>query len=141
MATTNSRRASTSSASGAGATATCKELPVVDRALRRRRGHTRVFVYGSLMSGLHNHRLLEAARFLGPDRTRPAFELQDLGAFPAMVVGGTTSVVGEVWEVDAAMLAELDHLEGHPRWYRRVRTVLASRRHADTYVMPLGFVA
>lgn len=110
---------------------------MADRAPRRRRGHTRVFVYGSLMSGLYNHRLLEGARLIGQDRTRSAFSLQDLGSFPAMAAGGSTAVVGEVWEVDAPTLAELDRLEGHPRLYQRTRVVLASRRHAETYLMPL----
>lgn len=114
---------------------------MADRNPRRRRSHTRVFVYGSLMSGLHNHRLLEGARFIGTDRTRPLFGLVDLGSFPAMVAEGTTCIVGEVWEVDAATLADLDRLEGHPRWYERVTIVLASRRRADTYLMPRVRVA
>jgi gamma-glutamylaminecyclotransferase len=108
---------------------------VAERATRRRPGHTPLFVYGSLLSGLHNHPLLAGSRLIGSDRTRPAFTLVDLGAFPALVAGGNTAVVGEVWEVDAATLARLDRLEGHPRWYRRTPIRLASRRHAETYLM------
>lgn len=92
--------------------------------------------YGSLRRGQHNHRLLESAGFIAIDRTRPAFTLIDLGSFPAMTAGGETAVVGEIWEVDAATLARLDTLEGHPRWYRRTPIVLASRRRADTYILP-----
>ncbi len=103
---------------------------------RRRRGHTRVFVYGSLRHGLGNHRLMEGSRFIAADRTRPAFSLRDLGSFPGMVAGGTTSVIGEVWEVDAATLGRLDRLEGHPRYYMRTPIVLASRRRAETYLLP-----
>jgi gamma-glutamylcyclotransferase (GGCT)/AIG2-like uncharacterized protein YtfP len=106
------------------------------RSPRRRRGHTRLFLYGSLMRGLHNHHLLDGARFIAEDRTRAAFTLCDFGSFPAMVAGGTTSVAGEVWEVNADTLARLDALEGHPRWYRRTPIVLASRRKAETYLMP-----
>lgn len=109
---------------------------MADRTPRRRRNHTRIFTYGSLLRGLHNHHVLESARFIAVDRTPPAFTLVDLGSFPAMVVGGRTAVAGEVWEVDAATLARLDTLESHPRWYRRAPITLASRRHANVYLMP-----
>jgi len=112
-----------------------------ERTPRCRPGHARVFVYGSLLRGLHNDRLLEDARFIAADRTLSRFTLVDLGSFPAMIVGGTTSVTGELWEVDAATLARLDALESHPRWYQRTPIVLASRRHAETYLLPLDRVA
>jgi gamma-glutamylcyclotransferase (GGCT)/AIG2-like uncharacterized protein YtfP len=103
---------------------------------RCRRDHTRVFIYGSLLRGLHNHHHLHGARFIADDLTRPDFTLVTLGSFPAMVAYGTTSVTGELWEVDAAILKRLDALEGHPVCYRRTPIVLASRRKADTYLMP-----
>ena len=84
-------------------------------------GKTRVFVYGTLLSGEPNHRLLVDAALLGEARTEPAFELVSLGAFPAMVAGGRTAVCGEVYDVNADTLAALDRLEGHPRFYRRRR--------------------
>ncbi|MBE7449222.1 MAG: gamma-glutamylcyclotransferase [Kofleriaceae bacterium] len=111
---------------------------MADRTPRRRREHTRVFVYGSLLRGLHNHRLLDGGSFIALDRTRPAFTLVDLGSFPAMSLGGVTAVAGEIWEVDAASLERLDALEGHPRWYQRTPIVLASRRRAETYLLPQG---
>lgn len=95
-----------------------------------------MFVYGSLLRGLGNHRLLEGSRFIAADRTRLAFSLRDLGSFPGMVAGGTTSVIGEVWEVDAATLGRLDRLEGHPGYYVRTPIILASRRRAETYLLP-----
>ncbi len=109
---------------------------MAERAPRRRRGRTRVFVYGSLLRGLGNHRLLEGSRFIAADRTRPTFTLFDLGSFPGMVAGGDTAVAGEVWEVDPQTLERLDRLEGHPRFYQRTAIVLASRRHAETYLLP-----
>jgi gamma-glutamylcyclotransferase (GGCT)/AIG2-like uncharacterized protein YtfP len=93
------------------------------------------------MRGLHNHRLLDGARFIAEDRTRPVFTICDLGSFPAMVDGGETAVVGELWEVDATTLARLDALEGHPRWYRRTPIVLVTRRHAETYLLPRDSLA
>ena len=97
---------------------------------------TRVFVYGSLRRGLHNHHFLAGATFVGDDVTEPAFTLYSLGAFPAMVQGGTTSVVGEVYEVDARTLAALDRLEGHPHFYQRVPATLRSGAAVETYVVP-----
>ena len=97
---------------------------------------TRVFVYGSLRRGLHNHHFLADATLVGDDATEPAFTLYSLGAFPAMVQGGTTSVVGEVYEVDARTLAALDRLEGHPHFYQRVAVTLRSGAEVETYVVP-----
>jgi gamma-glutamylaminecyclotransferase len=82
-------------------------------------GTTRVFVYGTLLSGEPNHRLLADAALVGAARTEPEFDLVSLGAFPAMVPGGRTAIAGEVYEVDRPTLDALDRLEGHPRFYRR----------------------
>jgi gamma-glutamylcyclotransferase (GGCT)/AIG2-like uncharacterized protein YtfP len=82
-----------------------------------------VFVYGSLLSGEHNHGLLGGATFRGIASTWPHFRLYDLGSFPGVVEHHKGRViVGEVYEVDDATLARLDRLEGHPRMYER-RTV------------------
>ncbi len=96
---------------------------------------TRVFVYGTLLAGEANHHLLEGARLAGAARTRPVFALANLGYFPALVDGGASSISGEVYEVDAATLARLDVLEGHPRFYRRRRVALDDGTHAHTYVL------
>jgi gamma-glutamylaminecyclotransferase len=82
-----------------------------------------VFVYGTLLHGLRNHYLLEAAdvTFLGAARTVGAFEMWDAGGFPFVSRrGATTPVVGEVYRVDGETLRKLDVLEGHPGWYERV---------------------
>ena len=85
----------------------------------RMNGGARVFVYGTLLSGEPNHRLLADAELVGEARTEAAFDLVSLGAFPAMVPGGGTAIAGEVYEVDPQTLDALDRLEGHPRFYRR----------------------
>jgi gamma-glutamylcyclotransferase (GGCT)/AIG2-like uncharacterized protein YtfP len=86
-----------------------------------------VFVYGSLMKGYRNHRLLEAgnARYLGRAATSPRYTLVDLMVFPGLLEVGRTRVRGEVYEVDVPTLANLDRLEGHPRFYRRQHVSLA----------------
>lgn len=82
-------------------------------------GRTRVFVYGTLLSGEPNHHLLDRDDLLAEATTEPVFDLVSLGAFPAMVAGGETAVRGEVYAVDRWTLRAMDHLEGHPRFYRR----------------------
>ena len=96
---------------------------------------TRVFVYGTLLAGEPNHRLLVGARLVAAARTKPAFELRDLGAFPGLVPGGAHAVAGKVYEVDEPTLAALDRLEGHPRFYRRSRIALEGGATVETYLL------
>lgn len=100
----------------------------------KRGAPTRVFVYGTLLAGEPNHRLLTGARLVTEARTKPAFELRDLGAFPGLV-RGAHAVAGEVYEVDEPMLAALDRLEGHPRFYRRTRIALEDGAVVETYLL------
>ncbi len=103
---------------------------------------TLVFVYGTLRRGEPNHhRLLNRARFVGEARTEPKYELMDLGPFPALVAGGATAVLGEVYTVDARVLADLDRLEGHPRFYHRTAIRLDDGVVVQVYLMPGDRVA
>ncbi|WP_141619454.1 gamma-glutamylcyclotransferase [Myxococcus sp. AB036A] len=97
---------------------------------------TRVFVYGTLLSGEPNHRLLRGARLIGPARTQPRFTLYDYGPFPALASRGKHAVEGEVYEVDALMLAALDRLESHPRFYRRTPITLDDVGRVEAYLFP-----
>ncbi len=97
---------------------------------------TRCFVYGTLLSGEPNHGVLRGSRCLGAVSTPPRFTLVDLGAFPGMLAEGTTAILGEVYEVDDDVLAKLDRLEGHPRFYLRAPIVLAGWQRAETYFFP-----
>jgi gamma-glutamylcyclotransferase (GGCT)/AIG2-like uncharacterized protein YtfP len=94
-----------------------------------------VFVYGSLLAGEGNHRVLRGARLLGPAKTPQEFSMFSLGSFPGVVRGGETAIVGEVYEVDAATLAGLDQLEGHPRFYRRTPLRLDDHGEVETYLL------
>jgi gamma-glutamylcyclotransferase (GGCT)/AIG2-like uncharacterized protein YtfP len=78
-----------------------------------------VFVYGTLLAGEVNHHLLAGAEYLGAHRTERCFTLVNLGAYPGLVSGGRTAVVGEVYRVDGAGLRMLDRLEDYPRLYDR----------------------
>lgn len=95
----------------------------------------RVFVYGTLRAGEPNHYLLDHHDLVVRARTEAAFELVSLGAFPAMIAGGTTAVVGEVYEIDPVTLAALDRLEGHPRFYQRAAIRLEDGDEVLAYLL------
>ncbi|WP_462321094.1 gamma-glutamylcyclotransferase [Halochromatium sp.] len=84
-----------------------------------------VFVYGTLLRGEVNHRLLQDAEWVGEHRTEPRFSLLQLGAYPGLIAGGRTAVSGELYRVDQAGLKALDVLEDYPRLYDR--RLLATR--------------
>jgi gamma-glutamylaminecyclotransferase len=75
----------------------------------------RVFVYGTLKRGFPNHAGLRGDAYLGRYRTREAFPLVVTGPWfsPALLPehGVGQRVTGELFEVDAVKLAELDRLE------------------------------
>lgn len=100
-----------------------------------RRRTTRIFVYGSLLSGEPNHRVLARAALVAEAVTEPRFALHDLGAFPGMVDGGEHAIAGEVYTVDGDTLAALDRLEGVPRFYQRAPIPLADGTIAETYLL------
>jgi gamma-glutamylaminecyclotransferase len=95
----------------------------------------RLFVYGSLLSGEDNHHHLTRSHRLGTCRTEPSYTLVDLGAYPALLEGGTTSVRGELYEVDQSTLMSLDAFEGHPDMYRRGLIRMTNGRSAIGYLL------
>ncbi|HEY1051863.1 MAG TPA: gamma-glutamylcyclotransferase family protein [Prosthecobacter sp.] len=74
-----------------------------------------LFIYGTLKRGGVNHHYMQGQRFLGEAASAPLYRLHDLGGYPGMVTAGPhqqgLSIRGEVWEVDAPALAQLDILE------------------------------
>jgi len=46
--------------------------------------------------------------------------MYDLGDYPAVIRDGVTAISGEVYAVNARVLAALDRLEEYPRVYDRV---------------------
>lgn len=107
-----------------------------------------VFVYGTLMSGYGNNRLLRnhEATFVGEDKTEDVFVLGDVG-FPYAVTkegleaSGYTfnedllkPVIGEVWEIpNDDCLSSLDRLEGVPHHYQRNLTSMQSGKTVWMY--------
>ena len=85
---------------------------------------TLVGVYGSLLAGLGNHRVLHGAEFVGPDSLPPEYGMVSLGGFPGVFKDGDSPIVLELYLVDADGLIRLDRLEGNGSFYTReeVRT-------------------
>ncbi|MBD1557249.1 gamma-glutamylcyclotransferase [Vibrio sp. S9_S30] len=77
-----------------------------------------VFVYGTLRQGEESHHFLEGCELVAQYRTGPAFALYDLGHYPGMVQG-QQEICGEIYRINAQILAKLDHLEDVPYEYRR----------------------
>ncbi len=96
----------------------------------------KVFVYGTLMKGFGNHVLLNDARYLG------TAQLDGYGLYcvtthyPGIVPQHGDSVKGEVYEVDNAMIKQLDTLEGEGSLYSRIETgcTMDTGRAENVYV-------
>ncbi len=96
----------------------------------------RLFVYGSLRRGRSNHERLKQAQFLGAASTAAGrYQVVPLGRYPALIetAGAGPSVSGELYEVGAALLAELDEFEGVPTLYCRRPIALSDGSHAEAY--------
>ena len=97
---------------------------------------SKIFVYGSLRKGGGLHPALNSSECLGTFKTKPMYSLYSLGAFPALVADGLTSVVGELYEVTNDVLSTLDRIEGHPHFYIRTPITLENGLEAEVYLLP-----
>lgn len=92
-----------------------------------------IFVYGTLKRGHVRHFALAGQRYLGEAKTLPRYRMVNLGSYPALIEAGSSAIVGELWEVDAACLALLDEIESvADSYYRRGAISLASP-HDDLF--------
>jgi gamma-glutamylcyclotransferase (GGCT)/AIG2-like uncharacterized protein YtfP len=81
---------------------------------------TKVFVYGTLLKGFGNHaRHLESSKFIGAAVTQKQYTMFKSGIPFVNKEFPNYPIIGEVYEVNAAVLQGLDRLEGHPEWYYR----------------------
>ncbi|XP_011641860.1 putative gamma-glutamylcyclotransferase CG2811 isoform X2 [Pogonomyrmex barbatus] len=88
----------------------------------------RVFVYGTLKRGEPNHGLIKDAangyaKFLGLGRTTVPYPLVIATKYniPFLLKKPNVGnyVLGEIYDMDSNMLARLDELEEHPKFYER----------------------
>lgn len=85
-----------------------------------------VFVYGTLRKGFGNHRRLgDCALAYKGAFWQEGFKMIDLGAFPGAVKTDNPEdmIWVEAYQVDMpTLIHSLDVLEGHPRFYERIKT-------------------
>ncbi len=94
----------------------------------------RLFVYGTLLRGEDNHGQVRGARFITEARTEACYRLVEMGGYPALLEAGDTAIAGEIYEVDDALLADLDAFEDVPELYERKPLRLVGHE-AEGYVM------
>lgn len=94
-----------------------------------------IFVYGTLMRGELGHRWLAGARFLHPARTAARYELVSMGWYPALVEGGRTAVVGEIFAVPEGDMPALDAYEDVPALYARLPVELSDGTRVEAYLL------
>tara|TARA_R110002012_G_scaffold77863_4_gene198588 strand:- start:4655 stop:5119 length:465 start_codon:yes stop_codon:yes gene_type:complete len=86
-----------------------------------------VFVYGTLKKGFNNHHLLQIddSIFKGHCTTGDKYHMFVEHSIPFVIRAtdedqqDAVKIEGELYEVNADTLQDLDELEGHPRFYRR----------------------
>lgn len=78
-----------------------------------------VFVYGTLKSGYHNHKIINTRK--GFKATVKGINLHKGYAFPYATIGEGTAI-GEAYWVSNKELEQLDWLEGIPYHYQRIET-------------------
>ncbi|HTV19955.1 MAG TPA: gamma-glutamylcyclotransferase family protein [Polyangiaceae bacterium] len=95
-----------------------------------------LFVYGTLLKGEPQHALLGESRLIAEATTLPAFSLVDLGRIAALVRGGSTAVVGELYAIDLQVRRTLDVERQVPILFNREKVQLADGTEAEAYVLP-----
>lgn len=88
----------------------------------------RVYVYGSLRVGEPNHGVLARhdAQFIAAREISGYLMHAYCASFPAVYASHDLQygkIVVEEYAVSDACLRDLDRLEGHPAFYRRIRTI------------------
>ena len=93
-----------------------------------------VAVYGSLRSGMGNHRLLAGQRLLVETKTANPYAMYSLGSYPYVRLDRPVNqIIAEVYAVTPECLARLDVLEGYPHYYNRSLVPLESGHEAWMY--------
>ena len=84
--------------------------------IKRSREKTKVFVYGTLMSGRSNSFLMEGSSFLGEASVR-GYSMYEPSWYPGVRRDPDGVVLGELYEVDKETMKRLNELEGEGSLY------------------------
>jgi gamma-glutamylaminecyclotransferase len=95
----------------------------------------RLFVYDTMLTGEPENEILRGAELVAAAETEAAFHLVDLGAYGALVPGGQTAVLGEVYAVERATCLALDVRREVPILFRRCAVRFADESLAEAYVL------
>lgn len=103
----------------------------------------RVFVYGTLMQGLRNHRMMDCAKYLGQGKTLlPGYTIVQFpsqsspgNVTPGLKKHGNDCILGEVYLASDECLAVLDEFEGVGVEYERARVMLEDGSSAWAYFL------
>tara|TARA_R100000734_G_C3317632_1_gene110970 strand:- start:3023 stop:3433 length:411 start_codon:yes stop_codon:yes gene_type:complete len=82
----------------------------------------KVFVYGTLKKGFHNHDIIDGGNYIGTAQSVEKFNMINLGGFPAVLYNSDDGyqISGEIYQVTPKILQRLDILEGEGTFYNRV---------------------
>lgn len=101
----------------------------------------KIFVYGTLKRGYGNYaRLLkDRAGFINEGVTTRTFDMIDIGFPMIFPVDDGDRVRGEVFEIDASTLKQLDRLEGEGSMYhRRLELIQLDDGHVELCMIYIG---
>lgn len=99
----------------------------------------RVFVYGTLRGGEQRGHVLNGCERIG-EFHEISGTLHNTGAFPAMILNDTNTVVGEVYNIRSENLwNQLDAIEGVPFLYVRAEVEVPNVGRCITYVPSADF--
>ena len=104
----------------------------------------KVFVYGTLRKGYHNHHYLDGeSDFIGKAKSVEKYSMTAeerymrgyrKRAIPFVSKKPEIEITGEIFEVSKYTLKLLDALESHPRWYKREEVefvIIEDENHVD----------
>jgi gamma-glutamylaminecyclotransferase len=97
--------------------------------------HWDIFVYGTLRQGFHNHHYVRGSLFLGTATTLAQYAMYVAAGIPYVMANEARyRICGEIYRVDATMLAALDRLEEHPHVYCRQEAAVVLKDGRQTLV-------
>lgn len=91
-------------------------------------------VYGTLRRNHSRNNALIGCEFVGEVLTEEPFKMYDLGQFPAIIRGGDSPIVVDLYKVDQQTVSLCDAIEGHPIFYRRETTTI-DNKPVEIYVI------